>query len=245
MKMIHVEKLVIKMQAKFRQRLAIKRQQKEIEKQKALIARKEQQKLGISNEEQVLKEFKTRLAKRGMTPEAFFRTCDVEYTKSVPVNKFKAMLQNFKLELSRGQVSRLSLILDEDQEGNITLEEFYNALEAYGTSGEKHINPNGGDHYVPFDQRAMFKLIEILQKRDMTYDELYLMCDINDDDDVSINELTNVLESMSDEFYTKDCQAIHNFLDIDNNNKCNRSEFMSQMKRAERLRQQDKAIREG
>jgi hypothetical protein len=33
-----------------------------------------------------------RLAKRGMTPEAFFRTCDVEYNKTVPVSKFKAML---------------------------------------------------------------------------------------------------------------------------------------------------------
>ena len=47
---------------------------------------------GISHEEQVLKELRGRLAKRGLTPEAFFRSCDADYTKSVPVNKFKAML---------------------------------------------------------------------------------------------------------------------------------------------------------
>lgn len=92
MKMIHVEHMVVRLQAKFRQTLAIKRQERQIEEQKALIKRKEAAKQNVSNEELVLSELKTRLAKRGMTPEAFFRTCDVEYTKTVPVAKFKAML---------------------------------------------------------------------------------------------------------------------------------------------------------
>ena len=69
------------------------------------------------------------------------------------------MLQNFKLELSRGQISRLALILDEDMEGNISLEEYYNALEAYGQSAEKHTATDGSGYYVPFEHRAMFKLL--------------------------------------------------------------------------------------
>lgn len=92
MKMIHVEHMVVKIQAKVRQILAIKRQERQIEEQKAQIRRKEQQRSGASNEELVLTELKVRLARKGMTPEAFFRTCDVEYTKSVAVSKFKAML---------------------------------------------------------------------------------------------------------------------------------------------------------
>lgn len=153
----------------------------------------------------VLHELKIRLAKRGMTPEGFFRTCDSEYTRSVPVSKFKQMIANFKLELSRGQISRLCLILDEDCEKNITLAEFQNALEAYGQSTEKHIDPAGSDYYVPFDHRSMFKLTEILKSRNMNYEELYLMCDVNDDDDVNLRELEKVLEAISDEFYQKDC----------------------------------------
>jgi hypothetical protein len=35
-------------------------------------------------------------------------------------------------------MSRLIMILDEDIEGIVTLEEFTNALEAFGVSGEKH-----------------------------------------------------------------------------------------------------------
>lgn len=79
-----------------------------------------------------LLELKTQLRKKGLTPEAFFRVCDSEMKRCIPVDRFKSMLGNFKLELSRGQVSRLALILDEDMEGNITLEEYYHALEAYG-----------------------------------------------------------------------------------------------------------------
>jgi len=115
---------VVRVQAKFRQRLAMKRLEKDIEVQKQKLHKKNDASKGISNEELALKEFKQRLAKKGLTPEAFFRTCDPGYKKSVPVDRFKSMLANFNLELSKGQVSRLVLILDEDMEGNITLEEF-------------------------------------------------------------------------------------------------------------------------
>jgi len=47
---------------------------------------------GISAEELALKEFKQRLFKKGVTPEGFYRLCDVGYKKSVPVDRFKSML---------------------------------------------------------------------------------------------------------------------------------------------------------
>jgi hypothetical protein len=53
----------------------------------------------------------------------------------------------------------LTLILDEDMEGNITCDEYYNALEAYNCSGEKHFATDGSDYYVSFEHRAMFKLL--------------------------------------------------------------------------------------
>lgn len=57
---------------------------------------------------------------------------------------------------------------------------------------------DGDEYYVPFDHKAMFKLIKILRERDMTIDELYLMCDVNDDGDINIRELEKVLEALSD-----------------------------------------------
>lgn len=122
---------------------------------------------------------------------------------------FRKMLINFKLNLSRGQVSRLVLILDEDMEGTISLEEYYNALEAYGVESEKHYPLDGTDYYVPFTHRAMFKLIMILKDRGISYQELYRSCDVNNDGDVNISELESVLTGFSAEFYQKDTQAIH------------------------------------
>mgnify|MGYP000403192448 FL=1 len=110
-----------------------------------------------------------RLAKKGLTPEAFFRTCDPGYKKSVPVDRFRSMLTNFNLQLSNGQIKRLILILDEDMEGNITLEEFQNGLEAYNCSGESHTNPDGSDIYVSFEHRAVFKLLGILKEMNISY----------------------------------------------------------------------------
>ena len=127
------------------------------------------------------------------------------------------------------------LILDEDMEGNITLDEFYNALEAYGCSGEKHWPTDGTDYYVGFEHKAMFKLLTILKDRNITYQELFRSCDVNNDGDVNIKELEAVLTGFSAEFYQKDTQAIHNFFDIDKNNSCTEAEFMTQLAKAERL----------
>ena len=140
--------------------------------------------------------------------------------KSVPIDKFRQMVANFNLQLSKGQVSRLVLILDEDMEGNITLEEYYNALEAYSCTGEEHSNPDGSDYYCPFEHRSMFKLLTILKDRNISFIELFLSCDVNNDREVSIRELQTVLSGLSPEFYEKDTQAIHNFLDIDKNGQC-------------------------
>lgn len=119
-------------------------------------------------------------------------------------------------------------------EGNITIDEYYNALEAYNCSGEKHYATDGSDYYVSFEHRAMFKLLQILKDRNISYQELFRSCDVNDDKDVNIRELEAVLTGFSAEFYQKDCQAIHNFFDIDKNNTCTEQEFMGQLAKAER-----------
>ena len=79
------------------------------------------------------------------------------------------------------------LNLDEDMEGNITLEEYYNALEAYNCSGEKHFPTDGSDYYCSFEHKAMFKLLTILMDRKITYQELFRSCDVNNDQDVNKN----------------------------------------------------------
>jgi hypothetical protein len=48
---------------------------------------------GVAREELTLQEFRQRLWKKGVTPEAFYRLCDIGYKKSVPVDRFRNLLQ--------------------------------------------------------------------------------------------------------------------------------------------------------
>lgn len=77
-RMIKVERSIVKIQAMFRQKLAVRRLEKEVEKQKARLAKRINKQRNVSNEEIALSELKSRLRKKGLTPEAFFRVCDTE-----------------------------------------------------------------------------------------------------------------------------------------------------------------------
>lgn len=78
----------------------MKQIKKSIEAQRYKLIRKTV--LKKSNEELALNEFKTRLGRKGLTPEAFFRTCDTSYRKVISVENFKSNLKNFNLQLSKG-----------------------------------------------------------------------------------------------------------------------------------------------
>lgn len=74
----------------------------------------------------------------------------------------------FDLQLSRGQMQRLILILDEDMEGTITLEEYTDALESYGCLSEKRHAQDGSDQPLSLEHKAVFKLLKVLKERKMS-----------------------------------------------------------------------------
>ena len=92
------------------------------------------------------------------------------------------------------------MILDEDMEGNISMEEYTNALEAYGVSGERHKPLDGSALYHPFEHRCMFKLIQELNKKNISFIEMFNACDVNDDSRVTLSEIKNFIEGLSPDF---------------------------------------------
>jgi Ca2+-binding EF-hand superfamily protein len=230
--MIYVEQQVVKIQAKFRQQLALKMLEKQNELDRQKLERKGP-KRGFASEEEALKHFRTRLEKKGLTPEGFFRLCDLEYKKTITVEAFKRQAVKMKLGLTKGQLARIALILDENMEQNITLQEFYYALEAFGQSSEEHFAVDGSEVYIGFQQRAMFKLMDILGEKGISYIELFRMCDVSRDQVISVKELQDVLMNLSAELLIKEVQAIYTYFDIDSNDQCSQKEFMHQFLKAE------------
>jgi Ca2+-binding EF-hand superfamily protein len=233
-KSIQIERQVAKLQARFRGHLARKKLEEDAGLQEKKLAVQEKRSTA-PKEELALQEFKQRLQqKAGLTPEAFFRCCDSGYQKSISCDHFKAQVSQLNLRLSRAQISRLVLILDEDLEGNITLEEYQDALEAYNCSGEKHSALDGSSSYLVFEHKALFKLVRILQERRMSHAELFRSCDVNGDGQVNLKELEQFLTGFSPEFRQKDVHAIHTFFDLDKNGLCDEKEFLTQIKKAEK-----------
>jgi Ca2+-binding EF-hand superfamily protein len=106
-------------------------------------------------------------------------------------------------------------------------------LEAYGCNGERQTIPvDGGDFYVSFEHKCLFKLIDILNDRNMSFDELYRTCDVNGDGDIKVDELESVIGTISEEFYTKDIHALHKFFDMNVDNVITEQEFISQLNKA-------------
>lgn len=64
--------------------------------------------------------------------------CDPYYRQMVEVEDFKKYIEKFGLVLTRGQQNRIIMVLDEDMNGSISREEYFNALEAYKIAGEQH-----------------------------------------------------------------------------------------------------------
>ena len=138
---------------------------------------------------------------------------------------FKQRLQDMGLQLSKAQMSRLIMILDEDIEGTITMEEYTNALEAYGCSGERHRPMDGSVLTQSFQHKCLFKLLTELQKKDITFLEVYNACDVNDDERVNLSEVRNFIEGLSPEFKQKEVHALIAYMDLDGNGLVARDEF--------------------
>ncbi len=125
-------------------------------------------------EEFALREYVIQLKAKKLTPEAFYRLIDWNYTKKISIAAFKDKIKQFGIRLTDTQTRRLALIFDEDLEGNITYAEYQNALEAFKMSGEKHINCEDiGKAYRPFEIRTMDYILRVLMKKGITIEQLY------------------------------------------------------------------------
>jgi Ca2+-binding EF-hand superfamily protein len=117
-------------------------------------------------------------------------------------------------------------------EGNISLHEYYNALEAYDCRGEDVTPFDDDPMYANFQHMALFKLVKVLRDRSIAHDELFRMIDASGDGIIDIIELKDVLKTFGD-FHEKELHTIKKFFDIDNNGDIEEPEFMMQIKKAE------------
>lgn len=187
-----------------------------------------------SKEGESVREFKKKLMKKcQMTPEGFFRSCDVMYKQSVPVDDFKYKVKELNLGMDERSLSKLVQILDEDFNGDISLDEFYFALDAFNCRTESESPFDSDPTFVSYTNRSIYKLVKAMRGRMMGMEELFRMIDMSNDGFIDIGEMQDVVK-IFDDFKIKELNAIHSFFDIDNNGVIDQEEFYQQMKKAEK-----------
>jgi Ca2+-binding EF-hand superfamily protein len=80
-------------------------------------------------------------------------------------------------------------------------------------SGEEHVlSANGAKReYVDFETVTLEKLLNILRNQDMESDELFDMCDVNNDGGVSITELRQTVSRFDPDLLIKEKACIKKF----------------------------------
>jgi len=81
-----------------------------------------------------------------------------------------------------------------------------------------------------------------LNRKNISFLEMFNFCDINDDSRVNLGELRNFVESLSADFKQKEIHALMAYVDIDKNGTVDREEFMRQLNKAEMTMRQTQII---
>lgn len=139
-----------------------------------------------------MNDYKRALEKIGLTPEGFFRLCDVKYQQEISEQSFFMMLEQYDVVLQSPILNRLIAVLDEDGNSMITLDEYYGALETYQCRVELD-SPYGAEGVPSYQKRTLIKFVNAMRQREMTSDELFDQINSDGNDYIDLEELRATL----------------------------------------------------
>lgn len=72
-------------------------------------------------------------------------------------------------------------------------------------------------------------LVTLMNERSISANELFNSCDTNEDDSLSLKEMSKILLSIKPTLELKEIQVIHNYLDVNSNGFVQRDDFIQQI----------------
>ena len=187
------------------------------------------------HEQESVHHFKNALKRdKNMTPEAFFRECDVMYQKEIKTTDIVAKCKQANLGLDEKTLHYLTNIMDENFSGVITMYEYYFTLQTFNATVEIQSPLKSDPNFVPFLDKAVIKLVGSMRDREMSADELFNMIDTSNDEKVSLQEMIEVVKFLKD-FKKKELIMLHNMLDVDGNGEVDKKEWKQVMRTMDRI----------
>lgn len=170
-----------------------------------------------------------------MTPEAFFRKIDLDNKLEIKVTEFKRQIKRLKLPLAKRTVNRLIAIFDEDINGYICIEEYYNTLYAYNCLGEVTQGFDEDINCLSYTTNCVYKLVQLLEEKKIGNDELFALIDTDGSGTIDTIEMKLALKSF-DIFTEKELFSIRNYFNVDKNGEeIGYDEFLELLKQAQNI----------
>lgn len=188
-------------------------------------------------DEIALHEFKDILQKQlGITPEAFFKLCDSQGKKSFNIGDFRKQILETKLVMSQKSVNRLIDAFDENLKGAVTIDEYYDALDAYDCRGDEDDSPSYHDNLqaVSPTRMSVFKMIKALEQKKIDNDGVFKFIDAEKAEFVRLDYLERKLKALG-ELNPEELKRIRSFFDLDGDGQIDKYEFLWKINRAQRL----------
>ncbi|CAG9318525.1 unnamed protein product [Blepharisma stoltei] len=179
------------------------------------------------SDEQIIKQVVSAISERKLTLEQCFRAADINGDGVVTCEEFSKFLSKLDIGLNKSQLTRFILILDEDCNGTIEANEFYEALSAFKVETEKQRKSN-----KTYEQETLMRFINAMNSKNIEPSELFNLCDTDNSGKISLEELEKLIRSMNIGFKIKDFHALVTFLDTDKSGELSREEFLKHVGKA-------------
>ncbi|OMJ90793.1 hypothetical protein SteCoe_6773 [Stentor coeruleus] len=162
--------------------------------------------------------------KHKLSLEEVFRITDKNYTGKVSYKDFLSFIQNLNLKIPSFFISRFLRIIDEDNTGILTSEDYYNTLIAYNIQTEdlKTIQEK-------LKEQVLVKYIKSLKSKNIDPLHVFSLCDIDYSGCISLIELDKYVKLLDLRLKDKEIYVLMELLDINGNGEISKQEYVLYM----------------
>ena len=136
--------------------------------------------------------------------------------------------------MAKRTINRLIAIFDEDINGHVSIEEYYNALYAYNCLGGVTKAFETDNNALSYTDSCVYKLVEHLREKNITNLELFNQIDDDGGGTIDTIEMKIALKSF-EIFNEKELFCIRNYFNVDPSGEIDYDQFNDLMIKAQQV----------
>lgn len=192
----------------------------------------------------ILKGIEETIKKNKLDLEALFKKLDSSGDQTLDCGEFQTLLKLVDPKLDVEQIEHVFRVIDRDESGSITLEEFKNLMNLNSSSSKPSPSflPNA-DMELRLS-KMMYVFRETIARNSLDFSSIFSKYDSSGDQNLDQKEFTSLIKAISPSTNEQDCEYLFKKLDFDGSGDLNIQEFKSYVFEDKELERKLKEIEE-